>query len=66
MKTDYSSRDMYELSEFFEDMLFMRTEKFLPDVTDREIHLSNTGLQLLGNLGITGRIWKFNFLTKEK
>jgi len=58
MKTDYSSRDMYELSEFFEDMLFMRTEKFLPDVTDREIHLSNTGLQLLGNLGITGRIFR--------
>ena len=59
MKIDYLPRDIYEFCDLFEDMLFMRTEKFLPDEPqDQKISLNRAGLQLLGNLGITGRIFR--------
>src|SRR3989344_7343942 len=59
MKIDYLPRDIYEFCDLFEDMLFMRTEKFLPDEPqDQKISLNRAGLQLLGYLGITGRIFR--------
>ena len=54
-----SPRDIYEMVEMFEDILFMRTEKFMEkDDSDLDVALSSKSYFLLGSIGITGRIFR--------
>jgi len=61
MTDQFRPRDIYEMGEFFEDLLFMRTNKFSDEeagANSKVVALSATGSQLLGRLGITGRIFR--------
>lgn len=52
-------RNEKELCQLFEDLLFMRTEKFLArEVGKKGITLSPENIDLLGALGITSRIFR--------
>lgn len=59
--TDYLPRNIYEISDLFEDLVFMRAAKFVDDneaSKSEKMSLNPKGLQLLGNLGITSRIFR--------
>ena len=52
-------RDEREMCSLFEDLLFMKTEKFIKQPRDQSpIAISARGKTLLGQLGITGRIFR--------
>lgn len=52
-------RDENEMVELFEDLLFMRTEKFLGrEAGKKDRDISSKDIDLLGTLGITGRIFR--------
>lgn len=52
-------RDENEMVELFEDLLFMRTEKFLGrEVGKKDRDISSKDIELLGTLGITDRIFR--------
>lgn len=56
---EYIPRDIYEVAELFEDLLFMRTGKFSePDPQEKPFVLNKDGIELLGRLGIAGRIFR--------
>lgn len=61
MENNYPPRDEYQLCELFEDLLFMRTEKFLLKEDQKEsekLKLSEKEIQLLNKLGILNRIFR--------
>jgi len=58
---NYLPRNEYQLCELFEDLLFMRTEKFMPRDNQKEsekLKLNKKEIQLLNELGILNRIFR--------
>src|SRR3989344_869442 len=52
-------RDEREMCSLFEDLLFMKTEKFVKRPRDQSpVAISERGKTLLGNIGITSRIFR--------
>lgn len=52
-------RNEYELCKIFEDLVFMKTEKFFSSSrSEPKLNFTDKGLELLGTLGITGRIFR--------
>jgi len=64
--SDYPPRNEYQLCELFEDLLFMRSEKFMPKEDQKEserFRLTEKEIQLLHKLGILNRIFRRWFQT---
>lgn len=60
MDKNFRPRTIYEMGELCEDLIFMRTEKFSDEKESdsKKLALNRAGVQLLGNLGIIGRIFR--------
>ena len=59
---DFLLRNEYEMCEFFEDILFMKTEKFSPELRheleERKLRLNNEDIALLDKTGVLNRIFR--------
>lgn len=65
--SDFLPRNEYEMCELFEDLLFMRTEKFSPELGHEseklKLRLNNKDINLLDKAGVLNRIFRRWFQT---
>ncbi|MBU2635268.1 hypothetical protein KJ841_02235 [Patescibacteria group bacterium] len=64
---DFLPRNEYEMCELFRDILFMKTEKFSPELEQKsdelELKLNNKDIALLDKIGVLNRIFRRWFQT---